>query len=155
MNRSFLILLMVLFMGCKPCKEVSTLVYDTDTMIIYHDSIVMLPADSSLVNALFQCDSLNNVVLSELETVKGRKIKPIVEFKDRWFKVIIPVDSEAVVLKWKEKHTSNIKEKEVIKTEIVKVKPKWLVNLAWMGGLALLYVIGVIISKIVKLIKPL
>jgi Ni/Fe-hydrogenase subunit HybB-like protein len=153
-NLVFILLIVLLFAGCKPCNEVSTTVYNTDTMVIYHDSIVMLPADSSLVNALFQCDSLNNVVLTELETIKGRKVKPIVEFKDRWFHVFVPVDSEAVVLRWKEKHTSNVKNEVIVRTEVKKYVPNWVRILASMGAISILFLLALIVIKVYRIIKP-
>lgn len=47
----------------------------TEREIIRDTNIVVLP-DSATINALFECDSLNRVVMTENERIKGERITP-------------------------------------------------------------------------------
>lgn len=148
MKRLLLILLtMALFLGCRPIRTTVTSNTDTDTLIIVHDSIVVHPADSAFINAYFECDSLNRVVMNELEVIKGRKVKPVVEYKDQVLYVYVPVDPEFDTLRWIESHTRSNSAINTNTIEQVKVYPKWLIILAVVGCIALILIILKIASK--------
>lgn len=148
MKRLLLILLtMALFLGCRPIRTTVTSNTDTDTLIIVHDSIVVHPADSAFINAYFECDSLNRVVMNELEVIKGRKVKPVVEYKDQVLYVYVPVEPEFDTLRWIESHTRINSAINTNTIEQVKVYPKWLIILAVVGCMALVLIILKIASK--------
>lgn len=105
---------------------------------IIRDTTVLIKPDTATVKALFECDSLNQVVLKELDVVKGRKVAPEVKFKDRWFEVTLPVDSESVYLSWREKHKTETVTVTITKIEKVKIKPPWYIKvLSWIGTTSL------------------
>ena len=58
----------------KPTVQTSQTIR-TEREIIRDTNIVVLP-DSATINALFECDSLNRVVMTENERIKGERITP-------------------------------------------------------------------------------
>ena len=147
--RFLLILILVLFLtGCKtpqPVIERTVTITETETV---RDTTVVTEPDTASIKALFECDSLNQVVLTELEIEKGRKTVPQVRFKDRWFEVAVPVDSESVYFSWKEKH--KLETEQVIVTKIVKEKyePPWYRKiLSWIGLIALVVLLVILKFK--------
>lgn len=149
MKRALLIsLFVVLFLGCRPIRTTVTSNTDTDTLIIVHDSIVIHPADSAFINAYFECDSLNRVVMNELEVIKGRKVKPVVEYKDQVLYVYVPVDPEFDTLRWIESHTRSNSAINTNTIEQVKVYPKWIIMLAVIGCMALVLIVLKVASKL-------
>lgn len=150
MKNLLIILLVICFAGCRTVKESTNTSSNTDTLIIRHDSLMFIPADSAFIKAYFKCDSLNNVVMTELSIEKGRKITPVVQFKDRLFSVNIPVDSEKVSIKWNEIHTKSNIAQTIHTVEQVKVYPKFMIILAAIGALSILF----LIVKLISIFKP-
>lgn len=148
------ILLIFILLSCKTQREFINTIIERDTTIIFNDSLIVIPADSAFIKAYFECDSNNNVIMSELAMMKGRKVTPLIRYKDNWLTVVAEVDSENVYLTWKEIHTKGKDTviKETIKIE--KVYPKWLVILATIGGISIVLIICFIILKVSKIIRP-
>lgn len=71
------LLLWVLF-GMVGCKSQYMPGVDTETDITVRDREVpvVIPSDSASIRALLECDSLNRVVMRELEIEKGKRIVP-------------------------------------------------------------------------------
>lgn len=68
----YLVLIFVLIMAsCKVHEPVRILPVETRTEIRDRIITVELPSDSATVRALFECDSLNRVVLREMVEQKG------------------------------------------------------------------------------------
>lgn len=121
MKRILLIsaLMMLLITSCvtrKRCNElypcqgsvVSTKdsTTSTETTIIPHDSIIYL-TDSASFKLYLKCDSLGNVQLCEIETLKAsQNIKPSFILNDNNLYAACIIDSAAVVISWNEKHVS-------------------------------------------------
>lgn len=139
------ILIALLFASCRPCKDAQLIITHTDTLTIYKDSIIVIPADSAFISAYFECDSNNQVVIAELEELKGRKVVPVIQFKDNWLTVVAKVDSEAVYLRWKEQHTSTEKQETIVDTK--RIYPKWLVTIAILGLIVLVINLSIIVLK--------
>jgi hypothetical protein len=83
MKKIFLLIIgLIVISGCSrkslPLMKSSTVV--TERLIP-----VPIPADSSLLTALFACDSLNNVYLKALSEVKGNNIKSFIELSNGQF----------------------------------------------------------------------
>lgn len=138
--RFILILLLVTFItGCKipqPVIEHTVTVTETETV---RDTTVVTEPDTASLKALFECDSLNQVVMTELLIEKGRKLVPQVKFRDRLLEITMPVDSEAVYLSWKEKHRYEKETVTVTKIVKEKYKPPWYRKLlSWIGVIALI-----------------
>ena len=69
------IVLCLVFQGCKTPYVAGT---DTETNIRVNDREVpvVTPADSASILALLECDSLNRVIMRQLEIERGRRITP-------------------------------------------------------------------------------
>lgn len=63
---------------CHGCKSQYMPGTDTETSINVRDREVpvVIPGDSASIRALLECDSLNRVVMRELEIEKGKRIVP-------------------------------------------------------------------------------
>ncbi len=146
------ILLLIALVGCRverfPVISQDTLVIEKE---VVRDSIISLPPDSSVIRAWFECDSLNHVVMTELEAQAGEKVKPYTSFNKGQLTMTAKVDSQSIYLSWKER----LEEKQITKTVIKEVpvekvvykKPKWLLALATIGTGAILGIVGLIIKK--------
>lgn len=75
---AILSLIMLLCMGCKSQYMPGT---DTETSIKVRDREVPVytPSDSASILALLECDSLNRVILRELEIERGKRIVPTIK----------------------------------------------------------------------------
>lgn len=92
---------LVLLFSCKTKQAIITQYVKVDS-IVYKESIVtkydtiITPADSAYIKAYFECDSLGNVLISNLNEEKGNlKIKTI--FRDNTIEVRVNVDSAAII----------------------------------------------------------
>lgn len=128
----FLVWLVSLGLGLTGCKQLQPVVTQTTTndRIVtvtetLRDTTVIVKADTASVYMFLKCDSLNQVVMRELEIVKGRKVTPIVKYVDGVLKITMPVDSEAVYISWKERHELVTDSIKVSKVTTVKEKPPW------------------------------
>lgn len=145
----------MLVLALAGCQTAYLPVVSTDTVYstkeIVRDSIVILPADSSFVRAWFECDSLNQVIMTELENKAGEKVEQKVVFEKSVLFVTAEVDSQAVYLSWKERHdTTSVKETvyQPVPYEVpVKTVPRWVSILAWVGVLGIVGSVVKIISK--------
>lgn len=149
----FLVWLISLGLGLTGCKQLQPVVTQTTTneRIVkvtetLRDTTVIVKPDSASVRAFFECDSLNQVVMRELEIVKGRKVTPIVKYIDGVLKITMPVDSEAVYISWKERHELVTDSIKVSKVTTVKEKPPWYAKSLTGFGMAILGIAILIIA---------
>lgn len=72
-----LLAVIFIFRGCSSQKVIAETsdVQRTEREII-RDTIVKTEADSATIQALMECDSTNSVILRQLETQNGERIKP-------------------------------------------------------------------------------
>lgn len=154
--KSLTILLVVLLvMSCRPCKEVSRVEYRNDTTVVVRDSTIIVPPDSAWFRAMLSCDSANQVVISELEFHKGKKVSQTVVFRDRYIKVVAGVDSTRMYERWREKYVRNTAGSVEMKTIEKIVYPRWLVAMAVFGVVVLVSWVSVMIVKIkTRVFKP-
>lgn len=116
MKIKILLLALVVLVACQTQKQV------VEVPILYKEKVVerLVPyavaADSSALQALFKCDSLNNVVMTQLLEEKG-KAQSTVSFQDGklTYKIIRKVDTVYVKAK-----DSLIYKEVPVKVEIVK-----------------------------------
>jgi hypothetical protein len=77
----FIALMAILIFGCKTQAPVPI---QYKERIVERLVPVTLPADSSSIKALFECDSLNNVVMRELNESKTKGVESQVSFTNGW-----------------------------------------------------------------------
>jgi hypothetical protein len=130
----------LLFSSCvtqKRCNQKYPPVIETkyvekvveDIRYVPRDSLVIVPADSSWLRAKIQCDSLNNVLITEIECSKGSKSVVNFKFTNGQLSVKCKCDSQAIALKWNEKHVKTTK--TTIQTKTVEVKTNFLTGFQW------------------------
>lgn len=100
----------ILTFGCKTKQTVSTQYVKVDSvvysekLITKYDTIVT-PADSASIKAYFECDSLGNVLIRQLNEEKG-KMKVSTVFKNNTIEVLVSVDSSAIIRQAEERLTA-------------------------------------------------
>jgi hypothetical protein len=101
----------------------------------------VVPADSSLIVALLECDSLGNVLLKELMTLQGQRVRQDIMLRNNTITVGAYADSVLVHLKYRliyerklQKAISDLKAS--VKVEKKKPPAFWLKFLAWSGAIA-------------------
>lgn len=111
---------------------------------------VPVPGDSSLLSALFACDSLNNVYMKEISERKGKSIETGLTFENNRliYKTVYKHDTILVPV------TDTIRETEVpimveVPVEVNKLK-WWQKSLAWAGGLFMVYGAWLILNLIAR-----
>lgn len=159
----FLVAVVVSFMlitGCRSNRLQPQ--HKTETKIEYKtivkDSIVKLPADSSAIKALYECDSLNNVILTEIKHYQGSNIETEsnhtrTQTGGLYVENRCKVDSSKVYLRWKENHV-----KETISDSVVHVKYETIEvekevkrsPVPWMIGGGLIILVIVILYNSIK-----
>lgn len=78
MKKAFLILLVTL--GVLACKTLErTVEVEREVRVVERDTTVVIEADSASVRALFECDSLNRVIISRVQQQQGTRI--VTEYK--------------------------------------------------------------------------
>lgn len=100
---------------------------------------VPVQGDSSLLSALFACDSLNNVYLYALSEQKGKRVETETKFENNRlvYKTVYKHDTILVPV------TDTIRETEApimveVPVEVNRLK-WWQKTLAWAGGLFMVY----------------
>jgi preprotein translocase subunit SecF len=84
-----LILLTILIASCNPCRYVARhqecfppdSITSTSTESV-KDSSQKEPPDSSIFEALFECDSLNNALMKEVNEVKSQGVQTQIVYRD-------------------------------------------------------------------------
>jgi hypothetical protein len=78
----FLLVLSALFFSCGTTNIPTQVAVETKTTIKDKLTPVTVEADSASMKALFECDSLNQVVLRQLQEVKGQNVNSQASFKN-------------------------------------------------------------------------
>ena len=111
---------------------------------------VSVPGDSSLLSALFACDSLNNVYLLALSEQKGKRVETETKFENNRLVYKTVYKHDTIFLNV----TDTIRETEVPLTIEVPVEVNrlkwWQKALAWAGGLFLVYGAYLILNLIAR-----
>lgn len=101
-------MLLVTFFGCRTkqiatIQKVDSIVY-SERLVTKYDTIIT-PADSASIKAYFECDSLGNVLIRELNEEKG-KLKVRTIFKNNTIEILVNVDSAAIIRQAEEQFKS-------------------------------------------------
>ena len=118
-------IIIILLCSCSTTKKFETEI-KTEYIETVKDTTIYI-TDEAYFRAYLECDSMNRVVIKELENKAGKLIKQDVKYIDKYITVQAEIDSQAVYISWKETHDIK-KEKEYVNVEVVKkVYPKWLI----------------------------
>ncbi|MCC8146447.1 MAG: hypothetical protein LIO93_08440 [Bacteroidales bacterium] len=123
----------------------------TDVREVLRDSIIRVPADSSLVKALLECDSVGNVYMKQvLDYEKGEKLNlPEVLLESNIITVTATVDSLDIYIAWKEKYETTNTTETVQPMEIyTNVLTGWQWFQIWCGRILILFIALVALVKL-------
>lgn len=161
---ALLILLCVLLTGC--CRKIAAPMVTEKTVIkdsiveIIRDSLIVIPADSSLVKALLECDSVGNVRLKELLSYKaGQNIKPpTIIIKDNVLTALSATDSVNIYLALKDRYQYSVQENDKTIKEIVEVNrlTRWqsfFIVLGRISSVLIIFAIGFCSLRIYRKLK--
>ena len=125
---------------------------------ILRDTIIMVQPDSSILQALVQCDSTGRARLQEINALKESarlqhtiKIDPDPKpHKPTVITIKTQVDSMGIYLIYKEryKETAEIQQIETVIEKEVNILKTWQKVLMWFGALAILWILLKILLKI-------
>ena len=125
---------------------------------ILRDTIIMVQPDSSILQALVQCDSTGTARLQEINALKESarlqqtiKIDPDPEpHKPTVITIKTQVDSMGIYLIYKEryKESAEIQQIETVIEKEVNILKTWQKVLMWIGVLAILWILIKILLKI-------
>ena len=124
---------------------------------ILRDTIIMVQPDSSILQALVQCDSTGRARLQEINALKESarlqqtiKIDPDPEpHKPTVITIKTQVDSMGIYLIYKEryKETAEIQQIETVIEKEVNILKTWQKVLMWLGAISVIIVIGYLLIK--------
>ena len=124
---------------------------------VLRDTVIMVQPDSSILQALVQCDSTGRARLQEINALKESarlqqtiKIDPDPEpHKPTVITIKTQVDSMGIYLIYKEryKETAEIQEIETVIEKEVNILKTWQKILMWLGAISVIIVIGYLLIK--------
>jgi len=113
-----LLFLSVLFAvaSCNPCKYVAKhqecfpadTVKEKETTTV-HDTVEWLTLDSTAIEALFECDSTNQVLIKELNEHKGKGSKTTIVYRNNRLRISLYTDSIAQLKRIISKEKSTVR----------------------------------------------
>ena len=125
---------------------------------ILRDTIIMVQPDSSILQALIQCDSTGRARLQEINALKESarlqqtiKIDPDPKpHKPTVITIKTQVDSMGIYLIYKERYkaSAEIQQIETVIEKEVNILKTWHKVLMWLGALAILWILIKILLKI-------
>ena len=124
---------------------------------VLRDTVIMVQPDSSILQALVQCDSTGRARLQEINALKESarlqqtiKIDPDPEpHKPTVITIKTQVDSMGIYLIYKEryKETAEIQQIETVIEKEVNILKTWQKVLIWLGAISVIIVIGYLLIK--------
>ena len=125
---------------------------------VLRDTVIMVQPDSSILQALVQCDSTGRARLQEINALKESarlqqtiKIDPDPKpHKPTVITIKTQVDSMGIYLIYKEryKESAEIQQIETVIEKEVNILKTWQKVLMWLGALAILWILIKILLKI-------
>ncbi|MBN2814978.1 MAG: hypothetical protein JXQ80_12925 [Bacteroidales bacterium] len=151
MSRLIAFLLLLLFAACSVQRYAPADTVIVSSTVIVRDTMVAFAPDSAVIRAWFECDSMNQVMMTHIEE-NGDRIRSAVQFDSGSFSIVTKTDSQLVYLTWKERHdTTVVTAIKHVPYEVVKYKkPAWLLILAGLGAGAIVTLFLIIILKSYK-----
>ena len=130
-----------------------------------HDTVIMVQPDSSIIQALIQCDSTGRARLQEIKALKESvrlqqtiSIEPEPKpYKPAVITVKATVDSMGIYLSYKEryKETAQIQKIETVIEKEVNVLKWWQKLFIWLGSISTILIILTLVYALVKLMVKL
>ena len=151
-----LVLLMFLLSSCKVHQCVPERIeVEREITITKHDSVIITEPDSASALALLHCDSLNQVVMDELYTANGERIKLSAKLKQLQgnisaLDIQCNEDSLQQRIEWLETQLNEKSKETIVKTEYV--VPKFYKNCTILFWLIVVAVVLYIVLRIAKAI---
>jgi len=134
-----------------PCTGSTDTVKTSETVYIPHDSIIMIPGDSSYVEALIECKGNTARLMQIVQYGPGNRMSPPkIIIRDNIIRAECLIDSSLVSVRYYEKHVTEFQ--KTSKTVVVKENylTGWQWFQVWLGRI----LFGVIIiSLIVFLVR--
>lgn len=165
----YILLLALIVASCGTKKKITHTEY-SDTLVVKKDSIVTeyvetirdttiyLPADSSAIEALLECDSLGRVYIKEILDLKtGKRVKPDIQIRDNIITLsCTEEDSIAIALYYKDIYerlyiakVDSLSTSTVITDEVIITRSPWYLRLWWIW-IILAAVIGIAVKLFLK-----
>jgi hypothetical protein len=154
-NILFIAIAMLFTHSCKSPETIIRYVpLQNDSIVIEKPVPVQLPPDSASLTALFECDSLNNVVLKDIAQLEGRNLQLLASFDALRgeLKVLANQPADRVYLLGKETIIRQQIPVEVEKPVYINKLYSWQKLLMWTGAICLAILIVTIILKLKSLI---
>ena len=130
---------------------------------VLRDTVIMVQPDSSILQALVQCDSTGRARLQEINALKESarlqqtiKIDPDPEpHKPTVITIKTQVDSMGIYLIYKEryKETAEIQQIETVIEKEVNILKTWQKVLMWLGAISVIIVIGYLLIKFSTILR--
>ena len=152
-----MVCVLVALVACKsttsvlPPKTIETIKEVTITETL-RDTLIKVEKDSSFYRALVECIN-GKPVLKPQKQFKGRNLKPpSVKLQDNRLSVDCETEAHELFLKWKEKHIRET-EKTKTTTPVAVALPltSWQGFQIWCGRILLLIILGVVLSRMLKI----
>lgn len=111
---------------------------------------VVLPSDSSIMRALFECDSAGKVILRDYTELKSKGIESSVVYLNGEIRYKNIVKHDTVYVPYREKAVIQECDPIIVKQVEIQIKPLawWQEALMWMGGILMVIVIWYILRMI-------
>jgi len=155
--KRYLILILVCFLmaGCKTTKRSpASLTFwkiQKDTVYIPRDTTIVSPADSCLLEAMLECDSIGQAHIFKILTLEeGLKVKQRVKIIDNILTVAARVDTASIVAAWQQMVVSVKEEKVETIVERVNFVRSYQWFFIYSGGVFWLLLIGRFAIMIIK-----
>ena len=146
--KRIILLFTIVLAGCSSSKHISQVPIETkieirERLIPFH-----LPPDSSSLKALFECDSLNRVILKELNESKSSGLQSKFKFQDSKLFYEVKTTSDTVYVQVSD--TSINREIPIKTVEYVELNKltQWQVIQIWIGRIMGLLAVIIIVVKI-------
>lgn len=127
-----------------PLKEKDSITYIESI----RDSIIYIDNSEAISEILMQCDSLNQISITEINELKSKGVKVVTKFKDNKIYIQASIDSTAVYMSLRDRFKSNSK------IETITVREKYIPNIFWvLGGICLIlaFILGFYIHKFISI----
>lgn len=145
---ALLVSLWVLILSMCSCTTTKYIEVEKTKTIkeVVRDTAIVIEADTAMMQALIECDSLGNAYITEIETLKkSPKTEQKIKVVDNYIQVTAEVDSFAVYAQLKDRYQGEV---NTIVKEVEKELSGWQVFRINIGnavlvlvGLALIYII--------------
>jgi hypothetical protein len=136
------ILILVFTAGCKVAQPLPVRETVIETREVVRDSLVVLPADSSLIRALIECDSTGKASITSLpDVIAGLRTRPpgLSIGDNNILTAKCDVDSLAIYLALKDRYYKEVE--TVVETIEVNRLRWWQTTLMWLGVIVCGYIV--------------